>query len=125
MSAPTKTRIIGELTEISFTVPNAIADSLRKVVDGLLELVPAMPKRAVNEDGDELYSADEVFPDASPAMALRGLRVREDLTQKAFAERLGIRQHHVSEMEKGKRAISVEMAKRIGEVFDISYKVFL
>jgi len=42
-----------------------------------------------------------------------------------MAEQLGIRQHHISEMEKGTRAISVEMAKRIDKTFDISYKVFL
>jgi plasmid maintenance system antidote protein VapI len=42
-----------------------------------------------------------------------------------MAEKLGIRQHHISEMEKGARSISVEMAKRIGKTFDISYKVFL
>jgi transcriptional regulator with XRE-family HTH domain len=58
-------------------------------------------------------------------MALRGLRGREDLTQAEFAERIGVSQNAISEMESGKRPISTKMAKRFGEVFNISYKVFL
>jgi len=123
MLAHTRMRTTGELTEISFTVPTADAVRLRKAIDSVLEL--ATFSRPVNEHGEELYSAEEVFPESSPGNRLRGLRTREDLTQKAFAERLGIRQHHVAEMEKGKRNISLEMAKRIGEEFNISYKVFL
>lgn len=74
---------------------------------------------------DTLYSVEEVFPDSSPAMLLRGLRGKQDLIQKEFAERLSISQHHVSEMETGKRTITLEMAKRIGETFGVSYKIFL
>jgi len=116
-------RITGELTEISFTVPTTEAVRLRKTIDSVLAL--ANFSRPLNEHGEELYSGEEVFPEGHPGMALRDLRTREGLTQKACAERLGIRQHHVAEMEKGKRSISVEMAKRIGAEFNISYKVFL
>ena len=68
---------------------------------------------------------DEVFPDGSPAMALRGLRGKEDITQAELAARLGISQNMVSDMESGKRNISLKMATRIGEEFKISYKCFL
>ena len=71
------------------------------------------------------FSAEEIFPDGSPAMALRGLRGKEDITQAELAARLGISQNMVSEMESGKRNISLKMAKRIGEKFKISYKCFL
>jgi plasmid maintenance system antidote protein VapI len=94
------------------------------VIDGVLKLA-GHTVRQINEDGEELYSAAEVFPEAHPGMALRGLRVKEDITQKELAERLGIKQHRVSEMEKGVRSISVDMAKRIGEAYNVSYKVFL
>ena len=79
----------------------------------------------VNEDNEELYSIEDVFPEGDPAMALRGLRAREGLTQAQFAERLGISQTRVSEMEHGVRRISVDMAKRIAKTFHTSYKVFL
>jgi DNA-binding XRE family transcriptional regulator len=116
-------RIAGKLTEISFTVPSTDAVRVCKAVDSVLEL--ATFTRPLNEDGDQLYSGEEVFPESSPGDRLRGLRAREDLTQKAFAERLGIRQHHIAEMEKGKRPVTLGMAKRIGEAFNISYKVFV
>ncbi|MFA7684732.1 MAG: helix-turn-helix transcriptional regulator [Syntrophales bacterium] len=79
----------------------------------------------MTKKGEELYSAKEVFPESSPGNRLRGLRTREDLTQKELAAALGVRQHHISEMEKGTRAISVDMAKRIGKIYKVSYKVFL
>lgn len=56
---------------------------------------------------------------------LKGLRGRECLTQKEFAEAIGIKQSHVSEMENGKREIGKAMAKRISELFNIDYRLFL
>ncbi|MDU4377506.1 helix-turn-helix transcriptional regulator [Bilophila wadsworthia] len=56
---------------------------------------------------------------------MQGLWAREGLTQAQFAERLNIRQHHVSEMENGRRSIGTEMAHCLGELFDILYRVFL
>ena len=124
MSAHMRTQTTGALTEISLTVPREDAERLCKAINSLLELVrPAA--RPVNEDGEELYSAREVFPESSPGNRLRGLRTREGITQKELARVLGIRQHHVSEMEKGVRSISKDMAKRIGESYKVSYKVFL
>lgn len=74
---------------------------------------------------ERLYSAEEVFGTPTPGELLKGLRYREDLTQKQFAEKLGIKQHHVSEMERNIRPITKQMAMRIEEVFGIGYKVFL
>lgn len=123
MLAHMKTQTTGALTDICLTVPTESAESVCKAINSILEL--ANFSRPVNEEGEELYSANEVFPEGHPGMALRGLRTKEGITQKEFAARLGIRQHHVSEMEKGTRAISLDMAKRIGEAYNISYKVFL
>ncbi len=57
--------------------------------------------------------------------ALVGARYREGLTQIQLSEMTGIPQRHISEMENGKRPIGKEMAKRLGKVLNISYKVFL
>ena len=56
---------------------------------------------------------------------LRGARFRSDLTQKELAEKLGINQHHISEMEHGKRTIGKAMAKRLADILKIDYRVFL
>ena len=79
----------------------------------------------LNDEGEPLLSVEEVFPDMSPAKVLRGFRGRDDMKQSELAERLGIAQTRVSEMESGKRPISVKMAKQLAEIFDTSYKAFL
>jgi antitoxin component HigA of HigAB toxin-antitoxin module len=111
-------------TEINLSVPSA---KTRVILDALRGILPmaGLKMRRVNEEGEELFTSEEVFPDGSPAMALRGLRGKEDITQAELATRLGISQNMVSDMESGKRNITVKMAKRIGEEFKISYKCFL
>ncbi len=112
------------MAEISLSVPAAKAVHVLEAIKGVLTLAGHKVRR-VNADGEELIPASEVFPNGNPAMALRGLRVKEDITQAELAERLGISQNMVSEMESGKRNISVKMAKRIGDTFQVPYKIFI
>lgn len=109
---------------IQLTVPSANAIKVAEAIRGVLSLAGHKVRR-VNSEGEEVVSADEVFPDGCPAMALRGLRGKEDLTQAELAARLGVSQNAISEMESGKRPISTKMAKRLGEEFNLPYKVFL
>lgn len=71
----------------------------------------------------------DAYPEYSEGLlvgkALAGARYREGLTQIQLSEMTGIPQRHISEMENGKRPIGKEMAKRLGKVLNISYKVFL
>ena len=111
-------------TEINLSIPSNKADVVLDALRGMLPLA-GLKLRQVNEDGEEVFSAAEVFPSASPAMALRGFRGKMEWTQQELAERLGTTQNCVSDMESGKRSISKAMAVRLGEVFDVSYKAFL
>lgn len=124
MLAHMKMRTIGESTEISFTIPAKEALKVGRALTGFMTLAGHKVRR-LNEEGEELFSSEEVFADAHPGSRLHGLRVREGLTQKDMADKLGVRQHHISEMEKGKRAIGLEMAKRISSMFDVSYKALI
>jgi DNA-binding XRE family transcriptional regulator len=113
--------------DFSLTIPD-IPVSKRPVLENALRSMLALSGikvLRVNENGEEVLSADEVFPDGCPAMALRGLRVKEDITQTELAQRLGISQNMVSDMEGGKRSITPKMAKRIAEEFKAPYKAFL
>ena len=56
---------------------------------------------------------------------MRGSRHKEEMTQKELADALGISQHHVSEMENGKRPIGKTMAKKLAIIFKIDYRIFL
>jgi plasmid maintenance system antidote protein VapI len=58
-------------------------------------------------------------------LALRGARLRADMTQKELANAVGAYPHHISEMEHGKRSIGKELARRFGEALRMSYKMFL
>jgi DNA-binding XRE family transcriptional regulator len=124
MLAHMKTQTTGSSTDICLTVPTADASQVLEAIENILSCAGHTVRR-VNEDGEELFSSEEVLTEATPGMALLGLRVREGITQKELAERLGIKQHRVSEMERGIRRISMDMAKRIGEAYNISHKVFL
>jgi DNA-binding XRE family transcriptional regulator len=113
----------GGFEEISLSVPKGNAVTVAEVIRGVLALA-GHNVRQIN-DADELVNAEDVFPDASPAMALRGFRGKLELTQQELAEKLGTTQNCISDMESGKRSISRAMARRLGEFFEISYKAFL
>jgi len=71
----------------------------------------------------------DAFPDYTdeqlPRVSLVGARHKEGLTQKQLADKLGIKQGYISDMESGKRSIGIAMAKRLGKALNISYKIFL
>jgi ribosome-binding protein aMBF1 (putative translation factor) len=76
----------------------------------------------------ELYDLEEVSPELSwnsGGVSIRGGRGKEGLTQKQLAEMTGIAQHHISEMENGKRPIGKETAKRLASALNMDYRVFL
>ena len=56
---------------------------------------------------------------------LRGFRYRGGLTQKQLADAVSVKQNHISEMERGTRKISPNMAKRFAEFFHTSEKAFI
>ena len=60
-----------------------------------------------------------------PATVLRGARYKAGLTQKSLAKRLGVHQHHLSEMENGKRPIGKQMVKRFAEALSCDYRLFV
>ena len=126
MTACIKKRTVDKFVEIelSATMPASKAKLLEDALIAVMALAGHKVRR-LNAEGEELFSREEVFPDSHPGSRLRGLRAREGITQKQMAEKLDLRPQHISEMEKGARPISVELAKRIGKTFAISYKAFL
>ncbi|MEJ0062690.1 MAG: helix-turn-helix transcriptional regulator [Alphaproteobacteria bacterium] len=85
---------------------------------------------ATHLEDEGFIPAEQVLPELAdpvlgPAAVLRGSRYKAELTQKELAARLGIRQHHLSEMENGKRPIGKQMAKRLAEVLKSDYRHFI
>ena len=87
-------------------------------------------KYKMKDKSSEFESVDSVFGHlitkySESAVKLKGLRVKEGLSQIAFAKIIGISQQNLSAMENGRRAIGKEMAKRIAEKFGIDYRLLL
>lgn len=110
--------------EINLSIPAGKVNAVVDAIGGILPLA-GLKMRRINEEGEELFTSEEVFPDGSPAMALRGFRGKMEWTQQELATKLGTTQNCISDMESGKRPISKAMAVRIGKIFAISYKAFL
>lgn len=102
---------------VRFTGPADKVQELRRFAAaiGLKEVGDAVPWRAA-------------FPEAEtnlPGSILKGARIKEGLTQVELKERTGISQHHISEMETGKRPIGKESARRLAEALNVDYRIFL
>jgi len=71
----------------------------------------------------------EAFPEASSqeliGSILVGARNKVGLTQKKLADITGVHQHHLSEMEHGKRTIGKKNAKLFAQALNTDYRVFL
>ncbi len=89
-----------------------------------------LQKGTLREDERDSIPADEFFAEfyekyGKVGTTLRNFRAREHLTQKVLAEKLGITQGHVSEMEWGRRPVGKKMAHKLAELFNIDYRLFL
>lgn len=121
----TKRQTTDEFVEIRLLgVPSNKAGLVKEAIEKILNLA-GMPLKDSEEDDGKSYSIEQVFPDFHIGHALRGLRSREELTQKQLAEMVGIKPSNISEMENGKRPIGKVMAKRLARALRTDYKVFL
>ena len=81
-------------------------------------------------DNEQFESINDIFGDliaerGEPAVLLKGLRVKEGLSQVEFAKEVKLTQQNLSAMENGRRNIGKGIAKRIAEKFNVDYKIFL
>jgi DNA-binding XRE family transcriptional regulator/predicted DNA binding CopG/RHH family protein len=152
MSERMKELTTTEYVEVKFRIPSKKLEEVKKTmasygveeedIDEIIQLlsirvrVPtkklrkvkqAMASYGVEEEGELLDSVPwkEVYPQFNASVALRGARKREGLTQKELALSIGVKQSHISEMEKGKRPIGKDLAKRLCKALNIDYRVFL
>lgn len=99
----------------------------RKKSTALLEM-SSITVASLDQDETRSYSVAEVFPEyigKGKELALRAYRFREGLTQKQLVELTGISQHHISELETGKRTIGKERAKKLAEALHCDYRQLL
>ena len=118
MRAHTKKRHTEKMSEIRFIGPT-------EKISSAIEALSSLGFTSVSDS----VPWEECFPEYTsaqlPGVALAGARSRLNMTQKNLSELTGIPQRHISEMERGKRPIGKESAKKFGAALNISYKVFL
>lgn len=88
----------------------------------------AMAKEMGLIDATETVAIEEVFPELAQnpgGVYLRGIRYREEITQKQLADLTEIPRRHISEMESGKRPIGKDTAKKMAKVFNCDFRLFL
>ncbi len=89
----------------------------RKVSQSQKKAERSIPWREVAKEGIEKFT--------ETGLAVRGTRFKANMTQQQLADAIGVRPHHISEMEHGKRSIGKDMSHRLAEVLNVNYKVFL
>ncbi|MGE4233892.1 MAG: helix-turn-helix domain-containing protein [Bacteriovoracia bacterium] len=123
MSVAAKTRLIkieiseGKKTKL-YLVPKEAAQAVETILNQL------------DESDEGSIPATDLFPDLAdakktPGIALQGIRLRLNLTQKEMAEKIGVTQGDLSKMEKGERPIGKKLAMRIGKALQVDYRRFL
>lgn len=124
MSIHMKVQTTREFVDSSIRLPAAHAARVCAVIEHVLALLPGQETGA-EADEDRLYTVEEAFPEMQPGDILRGARYREGLTQARLAAMIGVKPSHISEMEKGKRPMGKDMARRLAWALNTSYQVFL
>lgn len=79
-------------------------------------------------EATDTIPAAEISPelDINPVgVYLRGIRLREELSQEELAKLTGISRSNISAMEHGKRPIGKETAKRLADILKCDYRRFL
>ncbi len=124
MPEHTRESITTEFADVCIRVSAAEADRVKLAFSQFLDLA-GVEYHIPKNDNDDLVTWEEAFPELGTGSVLQGARDREGLTQAELAEKIGAKPHHISEMENGKRAIGKSMAKRLAQVLNTGYKVFL
>lgn len=101
----------------TYAIPKKIFE--KYVLDG-----KPKKKKATTVSIESLFDKlDEKYTKAGAL--LKGLRLREGLSQVAFAKKINVTQANLSNMENGRRPIGKIIAKRIQKIFGTNYRYFL
>jgi len=116
MQAHTKKHPIDDMVTLSLKVRRHNVNLVKRYAE------------SIEAEEERTYTVAEVFPEyigKESQIALRAYRTREGLTQQQLAGLTGIPQHHISEMENGKRSIGKERAKKLAEALHCDYRQLL
>ncbi|OGT43194.1 MAG: hypothetical protein A3F42_06045 [Gammaproteobacteria bacterium RIFCSPHIGHO2_12_FULL_37_34] len=100
-----------------YAIPKNIADKYVVEEDKRKRKKPLASIKSIFEKLEKKYTRAGAL--------LKGLRLREGLSQVSFSKKINITQANLSNMENGHRPIGKILAKRIEKVFGTNYRYFL
>ena len=110
--------------EIKGTISKKLLDVLREEYGSAVHLIPDEEDEKMDVFGTEWYKG--IQKKLTPGKNLRIYRQNRGLTQQELGDLLGsIPRQHISNMERGVRAISKKVALKLSEVFDTSVEKFI
>jgi ribosome-binding protein aMBF1 (putative translation factor) len=109
--------------ELIYQIPNT-ADAKSKLKKFFQNFIPQEDSQEESTPWRKLAKS-EIEKYTEVGMALRGARYREGLSQKALAKLCDISQDNLSRMEHGKRTIGEKLAKKLGKVLGVDYRLFI
>ena len=124
MSERTKGRPTKQLTyKVIIEMPGNVRKSTIISAEHLSKLETFLDKHGESDSIPwEELAKDRITKYGKAAIALRGARYREGLSQKELAKRTGISQDNISKMENGKRAIGEKVAKKLAKALRIDFE---
>jgi len=104
--------------KVSYFIPS----SRRKEVEEFLE------KQSEEDDESvryEILAKERIEKHKKAGLVLRGMRYREGFSQKKLAEKSGVTQNEISNIENGKRTVGKKIAIRLAKVLNFDYEMLL
>ncbi len=94
--------------------------AIRAALDRYADL-DRVPAKVVHADVKRKHGAYY----QTPGYYLSAYRHRADLTQARLAGKVGIHQHHISEMEHNRRPMGKAVARKLAKILNCEYQRFL
>lgn len=110
--------------KIEGTLSSAFLENLRKEFGDSMKIIRQDEDEKWVNVNDMDWSKEELAKE-TPGSNLRFYRKLVGMTQKELADKLDMTKQHVSDMERGKRAISKATAKELSKIFDVSVARFI
>lgn len=73
----------------------------------------------------EILAKERIEKYKKSGLVLRGMRYREELSQKKLAEKSGVTQNEISNIENGKRTVGKKIAEKLAKVLNFDYHLLL
>ena len=105
--------------KVSYSIPL----SRREEVESFLE------KQCKDDDDSpaawETLAKERIEKYKKAGLVLRGMRYRENLSQKKLAEKSGVTQNEISNIENGKRTVGKKIAERLANILNFNYRLLI